>query len=242
LATVAEEDYFLDLASAEPAPVMKWFRLGDSHDKYAQLDHRRTHGHSTKRVVGTRWSHNGKPKTQRSRSNNETLASNAVASISATAPKPQDSVTRLLQELSESLERKELEQNAKAQPCVLEAKNVDYICLRYSEENLGKGQQAMPNELTARVGEISCFSAHVDIMSEKHGPLEEHFKFIVEPPLPEGLELHDSNGLISGIARKAQDAPSIHRVAIIVDATGKGGVPLGMVPLVSCTIIVHIVD
>jgi hypothetical protein len=119
---------------------------------------------------------------------------------------------------------------------------MDHICLRYSEKQLVKGHPITSEELRFRVGAPIHFSAHVDILSEKYGPLAAHFKFMVDVAFPQGLVFDESTGSISGTALKAQDAPSEHTVTINIDATGKGGVPLGQLPLASCTIIVHVVD
>lgn len=245
LETVAEDGMIFDLPPLDSAPSMKWFKIGDCRDNYGQLEFRgnsRTNINSAKRFAGARRSRNGCRKTQLSGSNNELHISSA-GTISAAVSKPVDAVTRLLHELSVPLRKEVIPEQIeeKAQLRTMEPGITDHICLRYSEERHIKGDPSTPQVLRVRTGAFTNFSAHVDIMSEKYGPLSEHFKFMVDAALPAGLALNESTGQICGTALKAQD-PTVRTVTINIDATGKGGVPLGLLPLASCTIIVNVVD
>jgi hypothetical protein len=121
-------------------------------------------------------------------------------------------------------------------------KNVDYIRLRYDDYNPSLSQPGAPTALTMVAGARTHYPAHVDIAPEKEGTLEDHIKFTVKPSLPEGLTLRKSTGLITGIPLHAQDNPSLHNITISIPAMGAGGIPLGMLPLTTCTISVRVVD
>mmetsp|Transcript_68326 Transcript_68326/g.108422 ORF Transcript_68326/g.108422 Transcript_68326/m.108422 type:complete len:626 (-) Transcript_68326:188-2065(-) len=117
---------------------------------------------------------------------------------------------------------------------------VDFIRLRYCNEC--SHDPSAPQVLTLVAGVRVHFPAFVEITSEKQGALEENIEFVASPPLPENLELHRSTGLISGMPAQPQEAVSMHLISISIDATGPGGIPLGTLPLTSCTIALRIVD
>jgi hypothetical protein len=120
-------------------------------------------------------------------------------------------------------------------------KNVDYIWLTYDSYK-SQSSLCQPLSLTLVAGARTHYPAHVEIAPEKQGTLEDHIRFSVKPSLPEGLTLRKSTGLITGIPQQAQDHPSLHNITISIPAMGAGGIPLGMLPLTTCTISVRVVD
>jgi hypothetical protein len=121
-------------------------------------------------------------------------------------------------------------------------KNVDYITLTYDSYRPQSAFSQQPLSLTLVAGARTHYPAHVEIAPEKEGTLEDHIRFSVKPSLPEGLTLRKSTGLITGIPLQAQDNPSLHHITISIPAMGAGGIPLGMLPLTTCTISVRVVD
>jgi hypothetical protein len=116
----------------------------------------------------------------------------------------------------------------------------DIVRLRYSAQV--RSDPVSPATLNLVVGVRVCFPPKVDIKSEKKASLENSMQFSIDPKLPEGLDLNASTGLISGVPQRAQAAPSVHHITISIDATGPGGIPLGSVPLITCTIVVRVLD
>jgi|Transcript_73806 hypothetical protein len=126
---------------------------------------------------------------------------------------------------------------------VMELGNVGYIRLRYPTPKPAGYDPNAPEELTLTAGARVHLQPHVDISAEKQSALEGHLSYAVEPPLPEGLTLHEGSGLISGVPQESQrGGASIHNICISIDATSKGGYPLGKLPLTSCPIVVNIVN
>lgn len=123
---------------------------------------------------------------------------------------------------------------------IMEPGNVDFIRLRYAEA--GSRDRGASTSLTLVASDHASLPAIVDVSEDKQGSLEEHIEFRAEPTLPEGLVLHERTGFISGIPSKAQETPTDHTITISISATGKGGVPLGKIPLTSCRIVICIVE
>jgi hypothetical protein len=128
------------------------------------------------------------------------------------------------------------------QSSVIEPGNVGYIRLRYPMQEPRDYDPNSPEELMLVAGTRVHLQPHVDIISEKQRALEGHLSYAVEPPLPQGLTLDENSGLISGVPQESQAAASVHNICISIDATSKGGCPLGKLPLTSCPIVVEIAN
>jgi hypothetical protein len=116
----------------------------------------------------------------------------------------------------------------------------DFVRLRYCSQ--GRSDPSASKTLNLVVGVRVSIQPKVDIKAEKQGSLEDNIQFSIDPSLPEGLDFSKSSGLISGMPQRVQVVPSVHHITISIEATGPGGIPLGSVPLASCSIIVRIVD
>jgi hypothetical protein len=101
---------------------------------------------------------------------------------------------------------------------------------------------ATPPVLNLVAGVKVDLPAIVDIAPEKQDALNGYLDFSVSPPLPQGLNLDSHTGLITGIAYVVQETPSVHQITISVDAFGRGGVRLMMLPITSCQLALRIVD
>lgn len=128
------------------------------------------------------------------------------------------------------------------QSSVIEPGNVAYIRLRYPNAKPVDYDPNSPEQLTLIEGARVHLQPRVDIISEEQRALEGHLSYAVEPPLPKGLMLDEGTGLISGVPQQMQLAASVHNICISIDATSKGGYPLGKLPLTSCPITVQIVN
>lgn len=117
-------------------------------------------------------------------------------------------------------------------------KKADYISLRYTQND----QQGSPAGFTLVAGASVRIPASVSIDSGKQGALENHIRFAVHPPLPDGLIFCKRTGLISGIPKQVQENPSVHEITVSIPAMGANGTPLGRLPLTSCTILVRTID
>jgi hypothetical protein len=115
--------------------------------------------------------------------------------------------------------------------------NRDYVSLAYTDKDPANGGKP----LVMVAGIRASFPARMTFAADREAVLRENIEFMVTPSLPEGLTLHDKDGLISGIPVSA-GGPSMHRVTVSIDALGPNGVFLGKFPLASCTISIHIVD
>jgi hypothetical protein len=116
----------------------------------------------------------------------------------------------------------------------------EFVSLRYSAKV--RSNTSSPATLNLVVGVRVSIPAKIDIKGESRGSLVDSMQFSIDPTLPEGLDLNKSTGLISGLPQRRQVVPSVHHITISIDATGPGGIPLGTVPLTSCTIVVRILD
>mmetsp|Transcript_10160 Transcript_10160/g.16494 ORF Transcript_10160/g.16494 Transcript_10160/m.16494 type:complete len:208 (+) Transcript_10160:62-685(+) len=119
--------------------------------------------------------------------------------------------------------------------------NEDLTRLWYSQESNDTFLDSR-NNLTFVAGMYVHCPACVRAPSKIKEHLDKDVKFVVQPPLPEGLTLDRRTGLISGIACHTQNASSTHLITVGVYATGKGGIRSGMLPLTTCTIDISIED
>lgn len=121
-------------------------------------------------------------------------------------------------------------------PSEVQGETNDRLSLRYTKF------EPADKPLTFVAGVRVHFPARVDSKLENRDALLENIEFMVEPPLPGGLVLHKSTGLLSGVPLLAQESPSIHNVSIRIAAIGFGGAPLGTVVLTTCKISIRILD
>jgi hypothetical protein len=124
--------------------------------------------------------------------------------------------------------------------------NSNLISLKYTSDqpraSAASNGNATPPVLNLVAGVKVVLPAIVDIAPEKQDALSGYLEFSVSPPLPQGLNLDSHTGFITGIAYIVQEAPTVHQITISVDAFGRGGVRLMMLPITSCQLALRIVD
>lgn len=84
--------------------------------------------------------------------------------------------------------------------------------------------------------------SHLDICADRQRDVEANIKYVAEPVLPDGLCLDARTGIITGVTPKEAGQLMMHKIIALVPGKTTGGIPLGALPLTSCTIAMHTVD
>lgn len=109
------------------------------------------------------------------------------------------------------------------------------LAVRYLRRGLELGR------LTFAVGQEVAMPATIKMQSSAREALQKMLIFSVDPPLQSGLSLDPQIGKITGMVTTPQ-ARTEHVVTVSTQATGFGGVKLGLVPLARTSLHIRIID
>jgi len=123
------------------------------------------------------------------------------------------------------------------------AEGASVMSLRYpaAPGPSGKGTAQTPPPLVFLVGQVVKLPALLEAEEAKRRALQACLLFEVAPPLPPGLELDESTGEIRGVPSAPAERQT-YVVSVSTQATGPGGVELGLVRVASCRLPLRVAD
>lgn len=108
-------------------------------------------------------------------------------------------------------------------------------------EGLVKISYGQSKAVTLLAGVRLCLAPQVEISPDCQASERPSLQFSVEPPLPEGLSLSSTSGVISGIPTECVSSQA-YTVTVGTEAIGLGSMKLGLVPIASSTLALTVVD
>jgi len=111
--------------------------------------------------------------------------------------------------------------------------------LRYLKE--AHVDKARPPRATFMVGQKLRLSPTLDLVNSGSQAVTNCLTFSITPPLPDGITLNSSTGVISGVS-KAASQRDLYTVTVSAVATTSNGLQLGSVPLTKCGLSLRFCD